>query len=602
VTYKFGDAATAMTQPGITQLSSRYESALIQHNNIMPHAFTISVDTTGRVEMYTATQASKTHASDLATALGVSASRVRVYSLSSDGGFGDKGDAGGGYTAFPPEILAAILSQQLGRPVHHRWTHEENLLVSLHRSKVVFYITTGYNSSGTVMALTAQGYGTGSPYTSSSSNASGALNNFIWTYKFPNFTLNGNDGHANTYRQGPMRNPASPHPAWALSSHLDMVAAALGINPVTMMQANNMYTQGDKDQLTGYRIISIGQPDCLNRVLTLSGFMSKWKAFNKSTPLTGVVHGIGIANHATGNGGTAAAETGAIMMAADGSFNILIDNNSVGGGGRERNIIIAAEALGLPLGMVTMDNGDTDCGIDTGNTVGSGATKHVGDVIGLACLDAKSQMLARAATLLNTTTDKLTYALDGTMQIYVTATPTQSVTFAQLGGYPRIVGRGTMTLPPSTTGRVYNSAVSEVDVDTDTGLVTVTDVYQVEDIGQKIFNSGCDTQMKSGILMALGMALQEEQWPDVPTGMQLMTSHLDIKNPLVTQMPNMVVDFIQNPELPPDSYNFGAKGMGEPPINPSVPATANAIYNAVGARIYNLPMTCDKILKALGKA
>jgi CO/xanthine dehydrogenase Mo-binding subunit len=599
VTYKFGDVDAAMNEPGTQVISGRYESQFMQHNNVCSYAFTLSADTDGRVEMWTAVQTTKSHQVEMGKALGVSASRVRVYNNSADGGFGDKGDVYT-YSCLRPHILAALLSRQLGRPIHWRATHEENLLMGLHRQKVVFYIDTAVKNDGTVTALKAKVYGTsGSLQTSA---ASGCASLLYQVYKFPNFQADANDVWSNLPRVGPMRMPTGPQPAFALGTHMDKIAATLGMNPVDLMQKNNMYQKGDKDQLTGYRIYSHGQPDCLNRVLELSGFQQKWKPFDKNKSLKGVVHGIGIANMAQGNGASPSATSAAVTFQADGSVNILCDANSVGGGRREQLILMAAETLGLPFGMVTCNNYDSDAGTDVGPTVGSRQTKASGNPVTLACIDAKNQMLERAATMLSTTSDKLTYALDGSMKVYVTSDPTKSVTFEQLAGNPRIVGVGYMKVPTGAKGNVYNSCVAEVDVDTDTGLVKVTDVYLVEDVGRVIFRSGCETQIKGAIHFGLGMALQEDQWPDIPTGKQLQTSHLDVKLPLVTQTPHMVVDFVENPDAFEDSPNFGAKGLGEPPLDPPVPAIANAIYNAVGVRIDTLPITPEKILTALGKA
>jgi len=290
-------------------------------------------------------------------------------------------------------------------------------------------------------------------------------------------------------------------------------------------------------------------------------------------------------------------------MANDGSINVHAASTDIGEARKEQIVIIAAEALGLPFNMVTANDYDSDGGTDTGATTGSSQTKGVGNPVGLACLDAKNQMMTKAAaTLSGGDTTKLTFALDGSMKIYLTSDPTKVVTFASLSSAPAIIGVGRMIIPSKATGRVYDSCVAEVDVDTDTGIVKVTDVYEVQDVGRVICKQPIIGQMHGAIIQSIGQGLLEEQWPDIPTGKQLGISHLDHKLPIVTQVPNIQVAFVENPEQAPDSYNFGAKGMGEPPMAPVMPAIGNAVANAIGVYIDTLPITPDKILKALGKA
>ncbi len=599
-TYKFGDADTAMNTQGAQILTATYESNHVQVNPIAAFAGTAWVDLAGRVEMWCNTQDTKGFSRDIAKALGIAASRVRVYNICCDGGYGDKGNL------HRSQLLAAIMSQRTGRPVHWRMTCEHQLIMGHHRPRDVFNVSTAYLSDGTVVALKGEILNNASPVgrgIGGFPGGPGSCAYFYAIYKFPNFTMVGTDIYANTPATGAYRLPAGPHPSWAFSTHLDKIANKLGMNPVDLMKKNNMYVSGDTDQLTGNRIISCGQPDVMNKVLQMSNFQTKWKkAPAAGTKLTGVVHGIGISNAAAGNGATPSNRSGVIIMQSDGSLNIHIDSNDIGEGRREQMALIGAEAMGLPFNYVTVNNYDSDCGTDSGGTVGSTQTKGAGNAIGLACIDAKNQMLAKAATSLSTTVDKLTYALDGSMKIFLTADPTKSVTFASLCGEPAIIGLGRMVVPTKSTGRVYNTCAAEVDVDTDTGLVKVTDLYIAQDVGRVIFTAGITGQVQGAVIEAMGQALQEEMWPDPVTGKQLGICQLDHKMPLVTQVPNIQVAFIENVEQAPDSYNFGAKGMAEPPMAPVIPAIANAVANAIGAYIDQLPLTPEKVLKALGKA
>jgi xanthine dehydrogenase molybdenum-binding subunit len=601
--YDFGDTTTAMNASGVQIISGRYETQKLQHNNILTQAFTVSYDGTGRVEMWTSSQGPKAMQWSLAQALGVASSRVRVINYACDGGFGDKG---GPLIAFRGHILGALLSQKTGRPIHYRYSREDNYVECLHSSKIIAYIDTAVKSDGTITALKATVYNDASAYGCSAAGADSAASLLYAVYKFPNFNITAIDVYDNNWKVGPYRCPSAKQGAWFLNSHMDKVAAKLGMSPVDLMAKNNMYVSGDSDQQTGMGILSCGQPAILNSALQMSNFKQKWKPNPVPSTLTGVVHGIGIANTSVGNGAFALPQVCFVEMQPDGGFGLHVQPQELGQGNREEKTIIAAEALGLPFSMVTLNDYESDAGADCsiGATVGSITTKGSGNAIGLACLDAKRQLLAKAAATLNTTADKLTYALDGSMKIFVTADPTQSVTFASLWGDPIIEGVGTTTgILFSKVGQVYDTCVAEVDVDTDTGAVTVTDVYLSQDVGRLIFPAGAEAQAQGAITQGIGFALQEEMWPDIPTGLPYTFGHLDLKMINSTQYPtNVQVSYIENPEPAPFSYNFGAKGMGEPWLPPVVAAVANAVSNAIGVYIDYLPLTHDKVLAALGKA
>jgi CO/xanthine dehydrogenase Mo-binding subunit len=596
-TYKFGDADAAMAASGVTVFSSTFESNDVHNNPIANMAGTVNVVASGRPEIWMSTQGCKGGSSSLASLVGIPASRARAYGSNTDGSFGGK--SGGAHMQ-----LATIFSQRLGRPVHWMVTREHDLLNGARHPRDVFNVSAAYKSDGTVTALKVDLYNnTGAGKSAGVATASGSAAKFYNVYKFPNFTVNAYEVWTNYVSPAAYRNPPGPHAAFAAAVFLDMIAAKLGMNPVTFLQKNSMYVAGDKNQLNGYPFYSIGQPDCLNKVLSLSNFNAKWKAAPTSqTGLKGVIHGIGIANTASGLGSTASSHGSVVQMLSDGSLQCSQGGTDIGNGRTEQERLIAAEMMGLPIEYVTINNYDSDFIGDTGGTNGSSQTKGAGNPLALACYDAKKQMLAKAATALSTTVDLLTYALDGSMKIFLTADPTKSVSFASLTGDPTIIGVGHMIAPTGYAANVFDSCVAEVDVDTDTGLVKVTDLYQVQDVGRVIHRQSITGQMHQAMTSALGQAIQEDHWVDAPTGSPLAISHLDTKVPLFTQIPNIVVDYVEDAEAPPLSYNFGAKGMGEPPMDAPIPAIINAVANAIGWWCPQLPVTPDRVLKALGKA
>ncbi|HVP23666.1 MAG TPA: xanthine dehydrogenase family protein molybdopterin-binding subunit [Conexivisphaerales archaeon] len=591
--YTFGNVSTAKQGAGLTQVQNTYVSQTHQHFNIGPRAFTIQVDTNGLTEIWSSNQYEKGFQSAVAGWLGIAQSRVRCHMYAIGGGNGDNSGT------FRCHMLGTYFSQKTGRAVHYDATREEDALRGNHRPRAYFNITTYHDSKGTVQSLEATVYNNTS-YQGSNASAVPA-SGLIQTWKFPNFNIDGYEVTTNNWRCGAMRCPPSPHPCWAINTHLDIISQMTGVDPVTVSNNNGLYVKGDADQLTGNRIASCGQPDVFNWVVQNSQFSSKWKPWKQGTTVSGVMHGIGLASFAVGNG-SGSTSTGLVYLQSDGSLQVHVNSTPLGNGRRESAAIMAGELLGMPFNMVTMMNYDSQGGTDVGMSVGSLQTKTTGNCIGAACADAKNQMMAKAATSLGTTVDKLTYAMDGSMKIFLTSDPTKYVTFASLSGAPRIIGVGTWIAPTKTTQRVFNTAVAEVDVDTDTGLVTVDNIWEAQDAGQVIFPAGIEAQIQGAIIQACAYALQEEMWPDKNTGTQYVTGYLDHKLYLANQVPNIYSTSVNNPESGADTTSFGMKGMGEPPLNPPSAAITNAIYNACGARVFSLPLTPDKILKALGKA
>lgn len=256
--------------------------------------------------------------------------------------------------------------------------------------------------------------------------------------------------------------------------------------------------------------------------------------------------------------------------------------------------------MGLPLEKVAVSNTDTDACPDSGGTYGSRQTKSAGNAVAVAALDVKDQLFTKAATALSVTKDALSLGLE---KIFVTADSTKSVTIKSLCAAPWVIGKGQWVPPTKTTQRTYGTHVAEVDVDTDTGLVKITRYVTVHDIGRRIFLAGCDAQVHGGVMQGIDYTLMAELLRDQATGKPYTASYLDHKMSIFTQTPTeFVVDWVEAPEQPPDAYQFGAKGLGEPPTSPPGPAIGNVIANAIGVHIDSLPITPEKILKALGKA
>jgi len=589
-TYKVGDTAKGFAEADLT-VEFKLKSQTIQHNNIGTWACLVSWEKDGRLHVWTDVQYMFGIRSGLADALNIPQSRICVHAELCGGGFGDK-------TGIERHIiLAAIFATRTGRPVKYKLTREDNLIVGKHRWTCVSYLKFGLKKDGLVTAFEAKNYSNAGPFYSVS--GSGIATEQIYIYKWPNFYIECYDVYTNTCTTGPLRCVADPIGCWMIETAMDRLAYQLNMDPIQFRLKNNMFTQGDKDPLTGYRIPSIGQPQCINRARELAEWDKKWKPWPKTKPTSGVVRGIGVANHCCGHGAGSLPNAAVLVMNPDGTLTIYTGAADIGNARREQLAIIAAEHLGLPYGKVTVANYSTDTGPDSGGTFGSRQTKSAGNAVGVAALQVRDQLLERAAARLKVAKEDLRV---GEEKIYVAADPSKSVTIRELvASPPWIIAAGQWTPPPNTTQRTYATHIAEVEVDCDTGLVNVVRVVAVHDIGRVIYRKSCISQVHGGIIQGIGMALQEELLFDPQTGRCYSASMLDHKMPISMQTPEIIVDFVENPEQPPDSYNHGAKGLGEPPTSPIVPAITNAIANAIGVYFDSLPVTPDKILKALGK-
>ncbi len=605
-TYTFGNAAAAMTGSGLQVFSGTYTSNDCHNNPVAGMAGTVSARTIGRPEVWESNQGAKSTATGVASFLGLPYSRGWAKASTCDGSYGGK--SGGGYYD-----LALTFSQRLGRPVKFIMTREHDIRNGSRHPRDVFQVQAAVTpSTGQIQALTCTLYNnTGAAKSAGVGTAAGAAPHFYNVYKVPNWTINAYEVWTNYPSPSAYRNPPGPHADFGMHVFFDYIAGQLGLNPATMMQNNNMYSTGDKNQLNGLPFYSIEQPAVMNQALKLSNFMSKWKAAPKSpSGLTGVQYGIGIANTASSLGSTAGADSTAVLLLGDGSLEVSSGGTDIGEGRTEQERLFCAEMMGLPMDDVTIANNDSEFVGDTGGTNGSSQTKASGNCLVLACADAKNQMMAKAATSLGVTGatlangwQGLTYAMDGSMKIYVTANPSQSVTFAQCAGQPSVIGVGHMVAPTGVTGNVFTTAVAEVNVDCDTGLIAVNTITEVQGVGQVIFLAGLTGQAHQGATAAMGQTLQEFNNCDPATGMILGASHLDDKVPLFTQVPSYNIGLqADQQEQPPLSYNFGAKGCCEPWMGAPIPAIVNAVANATGWWATTLPLTPDVVLKGLGKA
>jgi xanthine dehydrogenase molybdenum-binding subunit len=286
-----------------------------------------------------------------------------------------------------------------------------------------------------------------------------------------------------------------------------------------------------------------------------------------------------------------AACSGLVRVNQDGTVNVLTGTADIGGGQKGTMAIIAAEELGVALSSVSVIAADTDMTMDTGVTGGSQQTMVGGTGIKLAAADAKNQLLEVASSELKidkkdlASRDGMVYAKGSEKGI-----PLDQIAASAPGP---ILGRGLFKAPKDLAFHVPAAEFAEVEVDTRTGAVKVLQLVAAHDLGRAINALAAENQIEGGAIQGMGFALTEKQIVDQNSGICVNPNHLHYKVPTIKDVPEILPILVESvdPHGP-----FGAKGIGEPPYSPPAPAIANAIYNAIGVRFSELPITNRAIL------
>ena len=560
-----------------------YRTPLLQHATMEPRSC-VAHWVGGKLTLWDSTQYTFEVQNGLARAFKIPMSKVRVICEYMGGGFGDKSSIER-YSA-----LAAILSKKIGRPVKMSFDREENFLAAHHRYPTVWHLKYGVKNDGTLIALYAKVIADMGAYLHFN-GAADSLDTMKTVYRCPNLKGEGYNVYTNKPEGGRMRCVGHPMPQFAQEVHLDMIAEKLGMDPVDFRLKNYVRLEdGDQDRKIPFT--SNGMEECIKKGAEAIGWKQKWQKPGSSPGP--IKKGIGMAAHACRHGAMTVPSSGMLRINADGTVNVLTGTSDIGGGQKGAMAMIAAEELGVPLETVSVTAADTEVTTDTGGSTGSRQTMTGGTGTRLAAADAKKQILEIAARHLKTTKENLELK-DG--QIFLQGTE-KGVPLAEIlrSAPASIIGRGIGQLPKGAIVHTFAAHYAEVDVDTRTGKVKVLKLFAAHDVGKAINMLSVENQIQGGAIQGMGFGLMEDQIYDRMTGICVNPNVLDYK------MFTMKDIYEINPIVvePIDPYGpFGAKGVGEPPYSVPAPAIANAIYNAIGVRFKELPITPRAILEGL---
>jgi len=571
----------------------KFTTQMIHPCYLEPHAAIAKVDHSGKITIWTSTQGVFSTRSLLAQILAIPFSKIRVIAPKIGGGFGGKA------SDVLLEPACVLLSQKAGRPVKIVMTREDEFIASNPRHPCIIEIKTGCMKDGILIARQVKLIYDSGAYTSAGPlTTCHGVYIAAGPYRIPNVKIDGYGVYTNKISCGAVRGFGTTQSFFAIESHMNIIAEKLEIDPLELRMKNG-FESGDLSP-TGQIMNNVG----LKETLRLAAQHGNW-----GEKLGGKNRGRGIACSQFHTGGRASCAF--VKINEDGTIGLLSGALDLGQGSDTLLCQIVAEELGVPLEDIVLPTADTDITPYDFFTLADRTTYTAGNAVRLAALDAKQQLFELAAKILEVKVDDL--GLKNRM-VFVKGKPKKMIPLKSLSmaahyykGGP-IMGKGTVFpedepyekqtieggIQVSLHAPNYIAQVAEVEVDDRTGEIKILKITAAQDVGFPINPLSLEGQMEGGIVMGIGYALTEEY--SVEVGKVINPSFHEYKIPDVWTVPKIKTLFVTEKAK---EGPYGAKGSGNPPIVPVAPAIANAIYNAIGVRIKDLPITADKIIKAL---
>lgn len=537
----------------------------------------------------------------LAKVLGMPMSRIRVIATPVGGGFGGKSDP------FSHEICVAKLSMITGRPVKITLTREESFYVHRGRHPVKMRIKTGVKNDGTLQAMHFQSFLDGGGYSSyglATVYYTGALQTV--TYKLPAYKFEGVRVFTNKPPCGPKRGHGTPQPRFALEVQLDKIAEKLGLDPIDLrlkqlVEPNSVTVNGLKISTTGLR-------ECIEKVAAKAEWKKKFRqlpygrgvGFAASSYISGA--GLPIYWNQMPHSGVQ------IRLDRGGGITVFCGSIDIGQGSDSILAFAVAEEFGVDPADIRVVTADTDLTpVDLGS-YSSRVTVMTGNAAIQACRKLKEILFQVASELLEVPPNDLEMA-EG--QIRSQSHPEGAIGFADCvekaeAKFGTLGATGSYSPPKHpanykgsgvgpTPSYSYSASIVELCCDPETAEIKIEKIWIAHDCGRAFNPLLVEGQVEGSVYMALGEVLMEEQ-VFRKNGLHKYPSILEYKSPTTLETPEIDTILVEtnDPEGP-----FGAKEAGQGPLLPVIPAVANALYDAIGVRIDEIPITPDKILRAL---
>lgn len=573
------------------------------HLAMEQHSATADWSADGRLTLWSATQTPHYVHRAVAKVLELEPSRIRVIACHNGGAFGGKSDP------FSHEIAAAKLAMLTGRPVKITLTREEVFYCHRGRHPVLMWVKTGVDESGKILAMhfkTCLDGGAYGSYGVASTYYTGALQTV--TYEVERYKFQGARVFTNKPPCGPKRGHGTPQPRFALEVQLDKIAEDIDVDPAELRR--NHLQPANSVTANWLKIGTIGLGECIDAVVEGAGWKEKFKKlpFGKGV-------GIACSSYICGAGlpiyWNDMPQSG-VQLKCDrgGGVTIFCGSIDIGQGSDSILAYITAEILGIDPIDVRVVTADTDLTpVDLGS-YSSRVTLMTGNAAVQAAEKVRDIIAFHAAKKLETEPDKVRFA---DRSVLAADDPDQRIAFAEAVQLAEAaqgtVGSIGWYKPEKSPGRYrgagvgpspaysYSAAIAAVDVDPETGIVTVPKIWIAHDIGQSINPMTVIGQVEGSVYMGLGEALMEEMvYRSNRNVVHKFPSMLEYKSPTTHEMCEIETFLVGDPD---PNGPFGAKEAGQGPLLPVMPAVANAVYDAVGVRVDEVPITPEKVFKGL---
>ncbi|HET7007133.1 MAG TPA: xanthine dehydrogenase family protein molybdopterin-binding subunit [Candidatus Binatia bacterium] len=586
--YRFS-YANGDTDAGFLKADHIFENTFtfprVQHFSMEPHA-TVADFTGDRITLWAGTQEPFTLREHLADIFHLPQSKIRVIVPYVGGGYGGK-------LAVKTEPLAAVLSWKAKRPVRLAHSIEESFkTVTRHPARV--RIKTGVSKDGTLVArqcvihMETGAYADAGPRVTQKAGY-----RCFGPYRIPHLKTDSFTVYTNTVPAGAYRGFGTLQVTWAYESQMDIIADKLGMDPLefrikNLLKKGDLYTPGDTPV------------DCDLK----AGLLQAAEEIGWKQKVTEPNRGRGLAVCMKDGGGTYKVSSAAVKMNADGSVVLLTGTVEVGQGARTALSQVVAEELAIPFDAVTVAQLDTEITPYDVNTNASSSMVVMGLSVQRAAQDLKRQILRHAAKILKVKSAQLQLSggkIVGAENLTLSFVELMQNVFLSRSG--ELIGRGayqSIKSPKAALGSPTNFweiswGAAEVQVDRETGEITLLKYVSLADVGRAIHPVQCEGQDEGGVMNAIGHSLLEEM---VYKDGQLLNPNLvDYRVPSFNTLPKNFETILVESHNGPGP--FGAKGTGEGGLLPVAAAIGNAVYHATGLRLYDLPMTPEKVWRGL---
>jgi 4-hydroxybenzoyl-CoA reductase subunit alpha len=609
VSLSFGDV-----RAGMAEADHVFDDLFFyQGNTHLPleqHAAVAAIDGDGKLVLWSSTQTPHYVHRALAKALEIPAAHIRVIATPNGGGFGGKSDP------FNHEVAIAKAALMLKRPIKIALNREEVFLCHRGRHPVLMRFRTGVKQDGTLTGVHLQTLLDGGAYGSygvASTFYTGALQTV--TYHIPRYQFDGCRVFTNKPPCGPKRGHGTPQSRFGQEVQLDKIAERLQIDPADLRL--RIVEQPDTLTANYLRVSTIGLAECIRRVVRASDWKTR---FRKLGPGRGL--GLACSSYLSGAGlpiywNDMPHSAVQLKLDRSGGVTAFCGATEIGQGSDDVLVGCVAEILGIEPFDIRAVTGDTDLTpVDLGS-YSSRVTLMMGNAAIQAAERAKEVLAEAVSAKLGIPKGRLVFA---ERRVFDAEDPSRGMSFSDAvctaeAMFGTVGSTGSYTPPKSAAkykgGGVgpsptysYSAAVIEVEVDRSSGWVNVPRVWIAHDIGRALNPVLVRGQVEGSVYMGLGEALMEEQtFRRLPERLSSALVHkfpsmLEYKSPTFLDMPEIFTELVETPD---PHGPFGAKEVGQGPLLPVMPALANAVYDAIGVRIDEVPITPEKIVKALAE-